>query len=115
MFHKPESTPIDTLDPAEVAEIIDGLAARIHRDGNADLLGPWAVVWLASKLGLTVALSVSDDPSEGLDWHTMCQFRSSARGRAGCEETGKCGQPQVVRTAAGRQGGPRWRPGRWCS
>ncbi len=63
MLTTPESSAIDT-SPIEIAEVIEHLAARIMADGNADLLGGWAVATLAAKLGLTVAISSSTDPVE---------------------------------------------------
>ncbi len=45
-------SPSRAIDPAELAKVIDHLAARIAADGNVDLLAPWAVSRLASELGL---------------------------------------------------------------
>lgn len=61
------------VTPHEIAAIIDDLAARIKADGNCDLYAGWAVATLASKLGITSALSASSDPVEvvrdlGEDW-----------------------------------------------
>ena len=61
------------VTPPEIAAVIHDLAARIKADGNADLLGGWAVATLASKLGVAVALSSSTNPAEvvrdlGEDW-----------------------------------------------
>lgn len=53
------TSTMDTLSPVEIAEVIDTLAARIRTDGNADLLGPWAISRLSAKLGVTVAISSS--------------------------------------------------------
>ena len=61
------------VTPHEIAAVIDRLAARIEADGNADLLGGWAVATLASKLVIAFALSPSNNPAEvvrdlGDDW-----------------------------------------------
>lgn len=53
---------VHAIDPVEIAEVIDRLGERINADGNADILGPWAVARLGAKLGLSGAASVSDDP-----------------------------------------------------
>lgn len=73
MLTAPEPSNIDTISPIGIAEVTDHLAAKIRADGNADLLGPWAISRLAAKLGVTLAISSSTDPVEvvrdlGEDW-----------------------------------------------
>ena len=63
----------DTASPHEIAAVIERLAARIKADGNCDLYAGWAVATLASKLGITFALSSCTNPAEvitdiGEDW-----------------------------------------------
>lgn len=74
MLNSPNDTkPIDTINPIEIAEVIDRLVARIRADGNADLLAVWAVATLAGKLGITVIQATSTEAVDvfrdlGDDW-----------------------------------------------
>ncbi len=76
MYVKPESCSILALDPIEIAEVIDNLAARVAADANADLLGPWLLARAASALGITVMQTATTNPVEvvqnlGADWASM--------------------------------------------
>jgi hypothetical protein len=66
MFTKPESIPIDTISPIEIAEIIDRLASRIIVSGNRDIFGPWASSRLAGKVGVIFAMSSNSDPASAI-------------------------------------------------
>lgn len=56
----------NSIDPQDIAAVIDDLAASIQADGNADILGIWAVARLAAGLDLTCAVAPADDPEEAV-------------------------------------------------
>ena len=72
----PVATKRQSVTPQEIADVLDRLAACIRADGNVDLYSGWAVATLATGLGITVAMSSSDDPIEstreiGEEWADM--------------------------------------------
>ncbi|GMV42255.1 MAG: hypothetical protein AMXMBFR64_39710 [Myxococcales bacterium] len=56
----------NAIAPQDIAAVIDELAARIKADGNADILGIWAVARLAAGLNLTCAVAPAGDPEEAV-------------------------------------------------
>lgn len=50
------------LQPEQVAAILDGLATVVRRDGNADVLIPFAVDRLAQQVGVTATITKSTNP-----------------------------------------------------
>lgn len=52
-----------TASPLEIEAALDRAVAMIPSGGgNSDILAPWTVARLGSKLGIKVALSTSPDP-----------------------------------------------------
>ena len=62
---RPTSLPRpDAASPFEIEAVLERLANYIKTDTEADMLALWATSTLASKLGITTALSASSDPVE---------------------------------------------------
>ncbi len=86
----------EAASPLEIEVALDRLACYIKTDTEADMLGLWATSSLASKLGLTVALSSSTDPVEivrdlGNTW--------AAEFGRGLDDVSPAGVPDVLRAA----------------
>jgi hypothetical protein len=52
-----------TSDPVTIEGVLNRLVALLPAsDTNSDIMAPWAVARLGSKLGIVVAMSTSPDP-----------------------------------------------------